>query len=193
LFRPWLHALLLLSLAVPVSNGQAAKQSTITIHVHKTGLFSAMGHNHTVVAPVHQAAIDPKAMTAEIIVLSREMKVTDTDVSEKDRAQIQADMLGPKVLNAEKFPEIRFKSLQITPAGAGHLRVIGTLELHGVKRDITLEMTGGGDRYTGKTKLKQTDFGIQPISAGGGTVKVKDELDLDLDIYAGEARHTSGR
>jgi YceI-like protein len=193
LFRIRFLAFFLLPLAIAPSSAQAAKQSTITIHVHKTGLFSAMGHNHTVVAPVHESLIDPKGMTAEIVVLSRDMKVTDTDVSEKDRAQIQADMLGPKVLNAEKFPEIRFKSTHIQPAGAGHVRVTGTLELHGVRKEVTLEMTGGGDHYQGKTKLKQTDFGIQPISAGGGTVKVKDELDLDLDIYPAEARRTGRR
>jgi len=193
LFRLRFLAFLLLSLAVAQSSGQAAKQSTITIHVHKSGLLSGFGHNHTVVAPVHQALIDAKGMTAEIVVLSREMKVTDTDVSEKDRAQIQADMLGPKVLNAEKFPEIRFKSMRITPAGAGHVRVTGTLDLHGVRKEVTLEMTGGGDHYQGKTKLKQTDFGIQPVSAGGGTVKVKDELDLDFDIYPGEARNGNRR
>jgi hypothetical protein len=30
--------------------------------------------------------------------------------------------------------------------------------------------------------LKQTDFGITPISIGGGTVKVKNELRIDFDI-----------
>ena len=30
--------------------------------------------------------------------------------------------------------------------------------------------------------LKQTDYGITPISVAGGAVKVKDELNIDFDI-----------
>ncbi|HEX7287439.1 MAG TPA: YceI family protein [Candidatus Angelobacter sp.] len=194
MFRLWFHAILLLAPALtPLQAQPSARQSTITIHVHKSGLFAVAGHNHTVVAPVSKASIDPQGMTAEIVVLAKEMKVTDTDVSDKDRAKIQADMLGPKVLNAEKFPQIRFTSVEIKPAGAGHLRVTGMLELHGVSKQITLEITGGGDHYQGKTKLKQSDFGIEPFSAGGGTIKVKDELDLDFDIYAESVKNAGRR
>lgn len=194
MFRLWFHAIVLLAPAFsPLQAQPSARQSTITIHVHKSGLFSVAGHNHTVVAPVSKASIDPQGMTAEIVVVAKELKVTDTDVSDKDRAQIQAEMLGPKVLNAEKFPQIRFKSLEIKPAGAGHLRVTGMLDLHGVSKQITLEITGGGDHYQGKTKLKQSDFGIEPFSAGGGTVKVKDELDLDFDIYTESVKNAGRR
>jgi hypothetical protein len=35
-------------------------------------------------------------------------------------------------------------------------------------------------------KLKQTDYGIEPVSVGSGTIKVKDEIDLEMDIYPGE-------
>jgi hypothetical protein len=57
------------------------------------------------------------------------------------------------------------------------------LQLHGASRELSFDVTGGPDHYQGKTKLKQTDFGIQPVSVAGGTVKVKDELELDFDVY----------
>ena len=41
-------------------------------------------------------------------------------------------------------------------------------------------------QYHGETKLKQTDFGIQPVSVGGGTIKVKDELDVEFSIVEAE-------
>lgn len=194
MFRRCFHAVLLLAPALLQLQAQpSARQSTITIHVHKSGLLSVAGHNHTVIAPVSKATIDAQGMAAEIVVLAKEMKVTDTDVSEDDRARIQAEMLGPKVLNAEKFPQIRFKSLEIKPAGAGHLRVTGMLDLHGVSKQITLEITGGGDHYQGKTKLKQSEFGIEPISVAGGTIKVKDELELDFDIYPESVKNAGRR
>ncbi len=162
--------------------------STITIHVHKAGMFSAFGHNHEITAPVAQADVDAKAMSAAIVVRSADLKVLDTELSDKDRASVQQTMVGPKVLDTEKFPEIRFKSSRIEQTSPQHFRVTGTLELHGVKKPITFEMTGGPQEYKGKTRLKQTDFGIEPVSAGGGTVKVKNEIDLEMDIYAGEPR-----
>jgi len=32
-------------------------------------------------------------------------------------------------------------------------------------------------------RIKQTEFGIQPIKIGGGVVRVKDELEISLRVY----------
>ena len=168
------------------------QQSAITIKVFKSGLFSGFAHNHVVVAPIARAALDTTKLTAEITVVTKEMKVTDPEVSDKDRSEIQSTMLGPKVLDSEKYAEIHFRSSRIEPAGAQHYRVAGTLDLHGVKKEITLEVTGGPEHFHGATKLKQTDYGIKPISLFGGSVKVKDELELEFDVY-GEAPATPGK
>jgi polyisoprenoid-binding protein YceI len=112
------------------------------------------------------------------------MQVIDPGVSDKDRAEIQSTMLGPKVLDAQKYPEIRFKSSHIAQTAPQHYRVTGTLELHGTQKELLFEVTGTPEHYHGATKLKQSDFGIQPISLFGGSVKVKDELELEMDIYA---------
>jgi polyisoprenoid-binding protein YceI len=159
------------------------RESTITIHVGKAGMFSGFGHNHTVVAPVERIVVDERAMKAELTVLARKLKVTDTEVSEKDRMEIQSTMLGPKVLDSERFPEIRFQTSRVQKTGENVYHVSGVLELHGVRKEIAFDVNGGPQHYRGKTKLKQTDFGIQPVSVAGGTVKVKDELELEFDIY----------
>jgi polyisoprenoid-binding protein YceI len=177
--------LLLVSLcAAQTNNGAAPRQSAITIKVFKSGLFSGFAHDHVVVAPISRAEVDPQRLSAEITVTTKEMKVTDPEVSEKDRAEIQSTMLGPKVLEAEKFAEIHFKSTRIEQTSPQHYRVTGTLELHGAKQELTLDVIGAGDHYHGATKLKQSDFGIKPISLFGGSVKVKDQLELEFDVYA---------
>jgi polyisoprenoid-binding protein YceI len=178
-------AVLILSvLASAQSSDNAQQRSAVTIRVFKSGLFSGFAHNHVVIAPISQARVDPAALTAEIAVAVKDMKVTDPEVSEKDRAEIQSTMLGPKVLDQEKFPEIHFKSSRIEQTSPQHYRVEGLLELHGVKHEITLQVTGEPSHYHGATKLKQSEFGIKPISLGGGSVKVKDELELEFDVYA---------
>ena len=186
-FSPFLITGLLASLLLTAQTQQnaapKAPQSAVTIKVFKSGLFSGFAHNHVVVAPIARAAIATAKPAAEITVVTKEMKVTDPEVSDKDRAEIQSTMLGPKVLDQEKYPEIHFRSSRIEQTSAQHYRVAGTLELHGAKQEITLEVTGGPEHFHGATKLKQSDYGIKPISLFGGSVKVKDELELEFDVY----------
>lgn len=160
------------------------QQSAVTLHVFKSGLFSGFAHDHIVLAPIGGASIDPQGMKAEVSFSTKDMKVTDPGVSDKDRAEIQSTMLGPKVLDAEKYPEVRFRSSHIAQASPGHYNVTGTLELHGTSKQLSFEVTGAPEHYHGATKLKQSDFGIKPISLFGGSVKVKDELELEFDVYA---------
>jgi polyisoprenoid-binding protein YceI len=163
----------------------STRLSLITIHVEKTGFFSGFAHNHTVIAPVEQVRIDTKNLSAEITVLAKRMKVTDAEASESDRSEIQSTMLGPKVLDVEKYPEVRFQSARIERVGESY-RVTGTLNLHGVAKEISFEVWGTADHCHGKTTLNQTDFGIKPVSIAGGAVKVKDQVKVEFDIYPGE-------
>lgn len=167
--------------------------SLITIRAYKSGLFSGFAHNHTITAPLAQGAIDLKNPAVEITVGSKQMKVIDPEASESTRAEIQATMLGPKVLDTDKYPEIRFKSSNVHQTGSQRYRVTGALTLHGVTKELSFEVSGGPDHFQGKAKLNQTDFGIKPITIGGGTIKVKDQLDLEFDIQAGELTHASHR
>jgi len=60
--------------------------------------------------------------------------------------------------------------------------VEGDLSLHGVTKPVSLTVKRTGDSYTAHTVLKQTNFGIKPISVGGGVIKVKDEVEIDFTI-----------
>ena len=42
-----------------------------------------------------------------------------------------------------------------------------------------------GESWSTRTVIKQTDFGIKPISIGGGMIKVKNEVEIDFQIFAG--------
>ena len=155
-------------------------RSKLTVHVGKAGMFSAFGHEHDIAAPVFSGAVRGQE-SAEFSVDARQMKVADTEVSEKDRAEIHTTMLGPEVLDAARFPEIKFRSTAVEREKDGW-RVRGDLTLHGQMRAIVLSVKQVGDRYTGTSTFKQTDFGIKPVSAGGGSVKVKDEVTVTFEI-----------
>jgi hypothetical protein len=47
-----------------------------------------------------------------------------------------------------------------------------------------MSVTLAAGHYTGKVTLKQTDFGITPVKIAGGTVRVKDVIEIDFEIVA---------
>src|SRR5580700_2015884 len=72
------------------------QKSTLTIHVGKTGIFSGLGHEHEVSAPIHSGTADTGSHPAvEIHVNAADLRVIGNDDSEKDRAEVQKTMLGP--------------------------------------------------------------------------------------------------
>jgi polyisoprenoid-binding protein YceI len=159
-----------------------SEKSVMTVHVLKSGVFSAFGHEHQISAPIQQGKFSENDSTVELTVDARKMRVEDKDVSEKDRAEIQETMLGPKVLETAQFPEIRFRSTTVESTGGSKFVVKGDLTLHGQTRPIRFEVQGRNGRYQGTAELKQKDFGITPITVGGGAVKVKNELRVEFDI-----------
>jgi polyisoprenoid-binding protein YceI len=155
--------------------------SRLTVHVGKTGMFSGFGHEHEIQAPAFSGSVRGQE-AVDFLVDARAMKVADAEISDKDRAAIQDTMLGPEVLDTARYPEIRFHSTAVEPGKAGEWRVRGELTLHGQTHPVVLEIKQAGGRYSGSCAFKQTDFGIKPVSAGGGSVKVKDELRIDFEV-----------
>jgi len=160
------------------------QKSSITVRVFKAGVFSAFGHEHEISAPMQQGSFTENPGSVELTVDARRMRVMDKGISEKDRAEIQQTMLGPKVLDSEKFPEIRFRSTAIERLGEGRWIVLGDLTIHGETRPVKVHVEGPNGHYRGTSELKQKDFAITPITVGGGAVKVKNELRVEFEIVA---------
>jgi polyisoprenoid-binding protein YceI len=160
------------------------QRSTITIHVGKAGLLSAAGHEHWVNAPISSGAIDDSsAPRVTFTVETAKMRVQpDPKVDPKTEAQIQKDM-EDMTLETARYRKIAFQSSHIEKASEGEWLVDGALSLHGVSKPIRINVRRAGDAYTGRTVLKQTDFGIKPVSVGGGTIRVKNEIEIEFKIY----------
>ena len=160
-------------------------RSTLTISVYKSGLFSAFADNHVVRARLAEGSITPDPPgAAAIVVHTRDLEVLDESLPADKRREVQARMLGPEVLDAARYAEIAFASTAIQPAGSGHWTVTGELRLHGRAHTLTFDVTRVAGAYVGRVRMRQSDFGITPISIAGGTVKVKDELLVEFSIVA---------
>jgi polyisoprenoid-binding protein YceI len=158
------------------------EHSTLTIHAFRKGLFSGFAHDHQIAAPLSSGVVDPAAPSVEVHFDARKLKVLDPGASAGDRAKIQETMLSDKVLDAARFPEISFISRSVKPAGENAYTVEGDLTLHGTTHPLTLTVSLQNDHYKGSVKLQQSDFGITPISLFGGSVKVKDGVEISFDI-----------
>jgi len=158
------------------------ERSVLTVHVYKTGLFSAFAHNHEIRATIQSGSFSEDSPSVEFMVDARTLKVLDLEASDSERNDIQTTMLGPKVLDSARFPEIRFRSTSIHQMTEGKWIVNGDLTLHGQTRPVKVDVESQGGRYRGSATLQQKDFGITPVSVAGGSVKVKNEVKVEFEI-----------
>jgi len=174
-----------------------AGASSVRIHVGKSGAFSFAGHKHEVVAPVlsGEVAADPADLGASRVSLTFEagaLKVLPDGEPAGDPPKVEEAMRGPKVLDAARFPSITFKTERVSGREAGSgvydLELAGEIALHGVTRPITLpvhvEVSGDTLTASGKAVLRHDQFGMQPVSVAGGSVKVKNEIEVEYRIVA---------
>ena len=171
--------------------------SHVIVHVDKTGLFSFAGHTHEVAAPVAQGTVtvapdDLSRSTIRVTFDASELKVTGKGEPAEDVPDVQQTMESAKVLDVSRFPQITFTSRRIEVLGRDGaqvcLRIGGDLTLHGATRpeeaDVTATVTHAHVTARGTLHVKQTDFRIQPVTAGLGTVRVKDEVGVEFTLAA---------
>jgi polyisoprenoid-binding protein YceI len=171
--------------------------SHVLIQVGKEGMFGFAGHAHEVLAPGVSGRVSVEPNDLQRSTVSLEFNAAALKVSEKgepaaDVPQVQQVMLSEQVLDVKRFPTVAFRSRRVSaapPTVKGAAVVIeGDITLHGVTRPLTIHAsaTVQADRLTarGTFVIKQTDFGIRPVTAGGGTVKVKDEVQVEFVLEA---------
>lgn len=108
-------------------------------------------------------------------------------------AQRDAHLKSPDFFDVEKYPTLTFKSKKIS-GEAGALKVLGDLTIHGVTKEVSLEVDGPSDDLkdpwgntkigvSATTKIKRKEFGLTwnaALEAGG--VLVGDDVAITLDL-----------
>lgn len=181
------------------------EQSRVYVLVHRGGLFSHLGHNHVISSKDLSGVIAYNTDAPERSEFNIEMplaKLVVDDQTARDKiagafsgAVPQEDaegtyknMTGKSVLNVAEYPVVRVISRHVS-GQAPDYKVLTKIQLHGVERDVVVpvkaEMSKDGVIHMqGQFKIKQSDFGIKPLTAGLGAIAVKDALDIQLDLYA---------
>jgi hypothetical protein len=89
-------------------------------------------------------------------------------------------------LKDKKFPEITFSVRSFENGKPGELKVKGDLSIAGVTRNIEMPVkyeiiSEKKVNFSGNTKIKMTDFNIDPPTAMMGTVKTGDEITITFN------------
>jgi polyisoprenoid-binding protein YceI len=120
----------------------------------------------------------------------------DTSSIDTRSADRDADLKSANFLDVAKYPTMTFKSKKIEPAGPGKWKMVGDLTLHGVTKEVTLDVQGptapikdpwGNSRAgaSATTKINRKDFGLtwnKALETGGAVVG--DEVTVSIDVEA---------
>jgi polyisoprenoid-binding protein YceI len=164
------------------------ERSTITVRVSKSGPVWPAGGGYLIQVPLLEGSFDPSIPHMQLSIDARRMRVREDGLSAKERQEVQDRMLGPDVLDVDRFPFISFHSVEIQRLDGAEWLVQGELGLHGKVRATPVSVTPGHNRYKGSTTVRQSDYGIAPVTIAAGMVVLKDEIAIDFDIVIAEGR-----
>jgi polyisoprenoid-binding protein YceI len=107
----------------------------------------------------------------------------DTRVEMRDN-----DLRSPNFFEVAKYPVLIFKSKRVEVEGTGKLKVTGDLTIHGVTKEVILDVEGPsapvkdprGNLHMGasaSTKVNRKDFDVN-----GGGMMVGDDVNITIDL-----------
>lgn len=136
---------------------------------------------------IHMDEANPAASSVDAVIKAGSI---DTRTDQRDAHLKSADFL-----EVERYPEITFKSTKVERAGDGQYRVMGNLTIHGVTKQVVLDVHDegrtkdpwGGERagFSATTRIDRRDFGLtwnQVIESGG--VVVSNEIRITIEVEA---------
>ena len=84
-----------------------------------------------------------------------------------------------KWLDAAKYPVIRFTSKKINKTATGY-EALGTLDFHGVQKDITIPFTFVNNVFAGSFEVNRLDYQVNPTEPKHGASVLKVYLNVPV-------------
>jgi polyisoprenoid-binding protein YceI len=133
--------------------------------------------------------INDKDITKSKVEVSIDTNSINTNVQKRDEHLRSADFF-----DVAKFPTMTFVSKKVAKAGKDKLKVTGELTLHGVTKEVVLDVEGPSKESkdpwgmirrgaTASTKINRKDFGLvwnKTLESGG--VVVGEEVTITLEV-----------
>lgn len=160
--------------------------SSISFHVRHLMVSKVHGSFHKWGGVLE---LDDNDLTNSRLDVTIDAASVDTKEDKRD-----THLRSPDFLDVENHPNITFRSTKITKDGDSY-QVIGDITIHGITKQVTLEVEGGGQvkdpwggtrtGFSAKARLNRKDFGLTwnlALEAGGFVVG--DKLEISIEIEA---------
>jgi polyisoprenoid-binding protein YceI len=169
--------------------------SRFTVQAFATGLLSSFGHNPTIEIRDYEGELQFVPETYDKAFVRVTVKTAALDVLDEmkrdDRKKLE-QLMYDQVLDVKQFPTAVYESKEIkvekSENGPIVAHVNGELSFHGVTQnqpvDARVQDMGDMLRISGDFTLRQSSFGIKPVSFAGGALRLKDELKFKLELVA---------
>ena len=180
-----------------------SEASTLHILVYRGGTLARLGHNHVISShdvsgriwrdpalensgfairvPVNTLIVDDNAARAS------EGEDFPLNVAEDAKQGTKVNMLRETLLDGAHYPEISIVSLNLQ-GDTDAPRVVASMRIKDQTRPITvpvtLKLVGSDLHVKGEFEIKQTDFGITPLSVALGALLVLDTLKIKFEWVA---------
>jgi hypothetical protein len=169
--------------------------SLVVIEVRRGGSLARLAHDHVVASHDVRGYVAPGEGRADIYVALAALVVDEPGLRAEAKFDTQPtddDIAGTRrnMLNALQAADHPFALVRITraDANAADTRLNVAITLHGATHtlQVSAQIDAGIDEIgaSGRLALRQTDFGITPLSVLGGAIQVQDEVSLRFTIRA---------
>lgn len=180
-----------LALAIPAIAGAATYQldpvhSNIQFKIRHLTVSNVTGTFNKIKGSATMEGEDPATLKIEVAI---EAASVDTGNEKRDQ-----HLRTPDFLDVAKYPTITFVSKKVVKGDPGKLKITGDLTIHGVTREITVDLEGptsevkdpwGGFRRgaTATTRIDRRDFGITWNTAlDSGGMLVGNEVTIYVEV-----------
>jgi polyisoprenoid-binding protein YceI len=166
----------------------------ITLRTFRDGLAAQAGHDLTIEVGRWSAELvvadDLSPASLQVTADLGALIVRDGTGGLKpltDRDKREVGVTARKVLSVDRFPEATFSATSFRSASAGSAAdsgvIAGTLTLAGQSGPFELHVSSAGTGiYQGTGTVRQTDFGIKPYSGFLGALRVRDTVDVTVEV-----------
>ncbi|GAB4177254.1 MAG: hypothetical protein Kow0020_13220 [Wenzhouxiangellaceae bacterium] len=170
------------------------------IAVEPAGPLAKLGHAHLIGGPVIEGVVvmatDPAHSAVDLAI---ELGRIDVDrpewrteaglqpLDEAARTGTRANLMGPAVLDAARYPRIELRARGLHCGDQGwELEPVLLFQArrYRLKVPVELMLTDGNLVASGAFELNHADLGLQPFSAAGGALKVADPIRIRFRITA---------
>ena len=162
----------------------------MVLHTFRDGLAATAGHDLTIEVGrwSGELTVDDDGKPAELSaqidmgsLIVREGTGGIKPLTDRDRREIA--VTARKTLGADRHPEASFTASEFEPGANGGGAVAGTLTLAGVTRPLRLQVSQTGpDTYHASTTVVQSTHGIKPYTGFLGALRVRDAVNVDVDV-----------